>query len=97
MTSFNYMSCHSCNGSKEPIFYKTMLDLSRQESPKIISALLLLFLGVPVRSPDLSPIKHIWDHLGWRVVHPRSLNELEARLMQIWNEISQDTIQNLYA
>ncbi|GFU52480.1 transposable element Tcb2 transposase [Trichonephila clavipes] len=48
------------------------------------------------RSPDLSSIKHIWDHLGWRDVHPRSLNELEARLMQIWNEISQDIIQNLY-
>ncbi|GFW81610.1 uncharacterized protein TNCV_2882871 [Trichonephila clavipes] len=26
-----------------------------------------------------------------------SLNELEARLQQIWNEMSQDIIQNLYA
>ncbi|GFX02869.1 transposable element Tcb1 transposase [Trichonephila clavipes] len=49
------------------------------------------------RSPDLSPIEHIWDHLGWRVEHPPSLNELEARLQQIWNEMSQDIIQNLYA
>ncbi|GFU60675.1 transposable element Tcb2 transposase [Trichonephila clavipes] len=24
----------------------------------------------PSRSPDLSPIAHIWDHLGWRVGHP---------------------------
>ncbi|GFV58276.1 transposable element Tcb1 transposase [Trichonephila clavipes] len=51
----------------------------------------------PARSPDLSPIKHIWDHLGRRVEHPTSLDELEARLQQIWNEISQDIIQNLYA
>ncbi|GFU75635.1 transposable element Tcb1 transposase [Trichonephila clavipes] len=49
------------------------------------------------RSPDLSPIEHIWDHLGWRVGHPTSLNELEARLQHIWNEMSQDIIQNLYA
>ncbi|GFX88609.1 transposable element Tcb1 transposase [Trichonephila clavipes] len=49
------------------------------------------------RSPDLSTIKHIWDRLGWRVRHPTSLNELEARLQQIWNEMSQDIIQNLYA
>ncbi|GFU57754.1 transposable element Tcb2 transposase [Trichonephila clavipes] len=49
------------------------------------------------RSPDLSPIEHIWDHLGRRVGHPPSLNELEARLQQIWNEMSQDIIQNLYA
>ncbi|GFV35369.1 transposable element Tcb1 transposase [Trichonephila clavipes] len=32
----------------------------------------------PARSPDLSPIKHIWDHLGWSVGIPTSLNELEA-------------------
>ncbi|GFV12448.1 transposable element Tcb2 transposase [Trichonephila clavipes] len=51
----------------------------------------------PARSPDLSPIEHIWDHLGRRVGHPTSLNELETRLQQMWNEMSQDIIQNLYA
>ncbi|GFX46128.1 transposable element Tcb1 transposase [Trichonephila clavipes] len=51
----------------------------------------------PARSPDLSAIEHIWDHLGRRVGHPTSLDELKARLQQIWNEISQDIIQNLYA
>ncbi|GFU80771.1 transposable element Tcb2 transposase [Trichonephila clavipes] len=51
----------------------------------------------PARSPDLSPIESIWDHLERRVWHPTSLNELEARLQQIWNEMSQDIIQNLYA
>ncbi|GFV82511.1 transposable element Tcb2 transposase [Trichonephila clavipes] len=51
----------------------------------------------PARSPDLSPIEHIADHLGWRVGYPTSLNELEARSQQIWNEVSQDIIQNLYA
>ncbi|GFT86098.1 transposable element Tcb1 transposase [Trichonephila clavipes] len=49
------------------------------------------------RSPDFSPIEHIWYHLGWRVGHPTRLNKLEANLQQIWNEISQDIIQNLYA
>ncbi|GFU49752.1 transposable element Tcb2 transposase [Trichonephila clavipes] len=39
------------------------------------------------RSPDLSPIEHIWDYLARRVGHPTILNELEARLQQIWNEI----------
>ncbi|GFV62248.1 transposable element Tcb1 transposase [Trichonephila clavipes] len=53
-------------------------------------------LSWPSRSPDLSPIEPIWDHLGQRVGHPTSLNELEARLQQIWNEMSQDIIQNLY-
>ncbi|GFY09570.1 transposable element Tcb2 transposase [Trichonephila clavipes] len=34
----------------------------------------------PSRSPDLSVIEHIWDHLGRRARHLTSLNELEARL-----------------
>ncbi|GFW88465.1 transposable element Tcb1 transposase [Trichonephila clavipes] len=51
----------------------------------------------PAGSPDLSPIEPIWYHLGRRVGHPTNLNELEARLQQIWNEMSQDIIQNLYS
>ncbi|GFW67043.1 transposable element Tcb1 transposase [Trichonephila clavipes] len=51
----------------------------------------------PAGSRDMSPIDHIWDNLRWRVGHPKSLNELKARLHQIWNKISQDIIQNLYA
>ncbi|GFV52306.1 transposable element Tcb2 transposase [Trichonephila clavipes] len=54
-------------------------------------------LSWPARSPDLSPIEQIWDHLGRQVEHSKSLNELEVRLQQIWNEMSQDIIQNLYA
>ncbi|GFW48072.1 transposable element Tcb1 transposase [Trichonephila clavipes] len=49
------------------------------------------------RTPDVSPIKHIWVHLGRRVVHSTSLTELEARLQQICNEMSQDIIQTLVA
>ncbi|GFV62054.1 transposable element Tcb2 transposase [Trichonephila clavipes] len=37
----------------------------------------------PARPPDLSPIENIWDHLGWRVGNPMSLNELEAKSQQI--------------
>ncbi|GFU86499.1 transposable element Tcb1 transposase [Trichonephila clavipes] len=51
----------------------------------------------PAGSPDLTPIEQIWDDLGQQVGHPTNLNELETRLQQIWNEMSQDIIQNLYA
>ncbi|GFX60697.1 transposable element Tcb2 transposase [Trichonephila clavipes] len=33
----------------------------------------------PICFPDLSLIEYIWNHLGWRVGHPTSLNKLEAR------------------
>ncbi|GFX06562.1 hypothetical protein TNCV_3017961 [Trichonephila clavipes] len=36
------------------------------------------------RSIDLTPIEHIWDHLGRRVRHPTSLNELEARRLDFY-------------
>ncbi|GFX80669.1 transposable element Tcb1 transposase [Trichonephila clavipes] len=47
----------------------------------------------PARSLDLSLMEQILGSVG----HPTSLNELEVRLQQIWNEMSQDIIQNLYA
>ncbi|GFY19320.1 transposable element Tcb1 transposase [Trichonephila clavipes] len=56
----------------------------------------LTTLPWPARSPYLSPIEHIWDHLEQLVGHPTNLNELEIWLQQIWNEMSQDIIQSLY-
>ncbi|GFV29057.1 transposable element Tcb1 transposase [Trichonephila clavipes] len=50
-------------------------------------------------SPDFSQylgFEDIWDSLGRRVGHYRSFNEQETRLQIIWNEISQDIMQNLY-
>ncbi|GFU36867.1 transposable element Tcb2 transposase [Trichonephila clavipes] len=33
-------------------------------------------LPCPARSPDLSPIEPILDHVGWRAGRPTSLNEI---------------------
>ncbi|GFX18201.1 transposable element Tcb2 transposase [Trichonephila clavipes] len=74
-------------------------DNSRPHTARVLQACLhgVTTLPWPARFPDLSPIEHIWDYLVWRIGHPTSLNELEDRLQQIWNEMSQDIIQNLYA
>ncbi|GFU31687.1 transposable element Tcb2 transposase [Trichonephila clavipes] len=45
----------------------------------------VITLRWPNRPLDLSPIEHIWDHLGRRATLPMSLNELQTRLRQIWN------------
>ncbi|GFW56412.1 transposable element Tcb1 transposase [Trichonephila clavipes] len=42
----HHMCCQSCNGSQESFFNKTMLGLTRQGCHKIVSALLLPFLGL---------------------------------------------------
>ncbi|GFY26197.1 uncharacterized protein TNCV_355131 [Trichonephila clavipes] len=48
MKSCNHMCCHSCNGSQEPFFNKTMLGISMKGCHKTVSRLLLSFLGLPV-------------------------------------------------
>ncbi|GFT87854.1 transposable element Tcb1 transposase [Trichonephila clavipes] len=73
-------------------------DNARAHTARVLQDCLrtVTILPWPALSPDLSPIEHIWYYLGQRVGHPTSLNELEARLQQTWNVMSQDIIQNLY-
>ncbi|GFU61367.1 transposable element Tcb1 transposase [Trichonephila clavipes] len=78
------------------IFNKTIIGLTRQGCLSQDCLRTVTTLPWP-GSPDLCPIELIWDYLGRRVGHPTNLNELEARLQQIWNEMSQDIIKNLYA
>ena len=50
----------------------------------------------PARSPDMSPIEHVWDILGRRVrsrtPRPRTLHELAAALQDEWRRIPQQQI-----
>ncbi len=53
----------------------------------------------PPRSPDLNPIEHPWDimfqSIWCRQVAPETVQELNDALVQIWEEIPQDTIHRL--
>uniref|UniRef100_A0A8K9XZB2 Transposase Tc1-like domain-containing protein n=1 Tax=Oncorhynchus mykiss TaxID=8022 RepID=A0A8K9XZB2_ONCMY len=53
----------------------------------------------PVRSPDLNPIEHIWDIMS-RSIHqrhiaPQTVQELADALVQVWEEIPQETMRHL--
>ncbi|GFX45522.1 hypothetical protein TNCV_2740591 [Trichonephila clavipes] len=73
-----------------------MLGLTRQGCHKTISELLLPFLDLP--DPQVvSNRAYLRSYLGRRAGYPTSSNEPEARLQLIWNEMSQDIIQNFYA
>ncbi|GFX08251.1 uncharacterized protein TNCV_3267411 [Trichonephila clavipes] len=82
MISCNHMCPPHGNHEKwlpqKPFFNKTMLGFTRQGCYKTVTT-----LPWPARSPGLSPIEHIWDHLRRRIGHPPSLIELEAGLQQI--------------
>ncbi|KAI3374718.1 hypothetical protein L3Q82_021018, partial [Scortum barcoo] len=53
----------------------------------------------PARSPDLNPIEHIWDIMSrsihQRHVAPQTVQELADALVQVWEEIPQETIHHL--
>ena len=54
----------------------------------------------PAYSPDMSPIEHVWDFVGRRLVRdPRpiaSADELWVPIQTIWNAFPQADIQNLF-
>ncbi|UYV72756.1 hypothetical protein LAZ67_10000543 [Cordylochernes scorpioides] len=50
----------------------------------------------PARSPDLSPIEHIWDVMGRRLQPSRNIDYSARQLETIWQEIPHHTIRNLY-
>ncbi|UYV82173.1 hypothetical protein LAZ67_21001252 [Cordylochernes scorpioides] len=50
----------------------------------------------PARSPDISPIEHIWDVMGRDLQPSRNVDYLARQLETIWQEIPQHTIRNLY-
>lgn len=53
----------------------------------------------PSRSPDLNPIEHLWDVMYRCIrrhqVPPQTVQELTDALIQVWEEIPQDTIRRL--
>ncbi|CAH1968563.1 unnamed protein product [Acanthoscelides obtectus] len=53
----------------------------------------------PPRSPDLSPIEHVWDMMGRRLLNlqrpPQTLESLREELVVAWNEIPQEDIDHL--
>ena len=53
----------------------------------------------PARSPHLNPIEHIWDIMSrsilQRHVAPQTVQELADALVQVWEEIPQETIRHL--
>ena len=56
-------------------------------------------LDWPSHSPDLNPIKHIWDELGrpvrQRVNPPQMLGDLERALVEQWRRLPQAVFTNL--
>ncbi|GFY01595.1 uncharacterized protein TNCV_2607791 [Trichonephila clavipes] len=49
----------------------------------------------PARSPDLSPIEHVWDALGRQLQPSRDTGELTAQMQRLWQDFPQGVISDL--
>lgn len=80
-----------------------MHDNARPHTARFVTAFLdevqITRFNWPARSPDLNPIEHVWDEMGRRlrrhVPPPQNSRDLRNILVQEWNNIPQEVIQNL--
>jgi hypothetical protein len=53
----------------------------------------------PPRSPDLSPIEHVWDMIGQRLKNlarrPQTIQQLRHEIQVTWDALPQGEIDNL--
>ncbi|GFS52725.1 transposable element Tcb2 transposase [Trichonephila clavipes] len=49
----------------------------------------------PARSPDLSPVDHVWDQLKRQMPSCHSVHDLELAVQDLWAHVPQDNIRCL--
>ena len=87
-------------GLQNPIFQQ---DNARPHTARVTMECLeeanVVVLPWPSRSPDLSPIEHVWDMIGVRLGNlpraPDTLDELRLRIQEAWDELAQEDIDHL--
>ncbi|GFV32547.1 DDE_3 domain-containing protein [Trichonephila clavipes] len=87
----------SLNGLPEAIFQQ---DNARPHTARVVQDLLRHFqtLPWPARSPNLSPVGHVWDQLKWQMPSCHSVHDLELAVQDLWahhNKVPQDNIRCL--
>ncbi|GFX83252.1 DDE_3 domain-containing protein [Trichonephila clavipes] len=82
------------NGLPGSIFQQ---DNARPHTARVAQDFLRHFqtLPLPARSPDLSPVEHVWDQLKRQVPSCHSVHDLELAVQDLWAHLLQDNIRCL--
>ncbi|GFY22556.1 DDE_3 domain-containing protein [Trichonephila clavipes] len=84
----------SINGLPRTIFQQ---DNARPHTAVVAQDFLRHFqtLPWPSRSPDLSPVEHVWDQLKLQMPSCHSVQDLELSVQDLWFHRPQDNIRCL--
>ncbi|GFT48202.1 transposable element Tcb2 transposase [Trichonephila clavipes] len=82
------------NGLPGAIFEQ---DNARPQTARVAQGFLRHFqtLPWPARSPDLSPVEHVWDQLKRQMPSCHSVHDLELTVQNLWAHLPQDNIRCL--
>ncbi|GFT95046.1 transposable element Tcb2 transposase [Trichonephila clavipes] len=82
------------NGLPGAIFQQ---DNARPHTARVSQDFLRHFqtLQWPARSPDLSPVEHVWDQLKRQMPSCHSVHDLELAVQDLWSHLPQDNIRCL--
>ncbi|GFW17907.1 transposable element Tc1 transposase [Trichonephila clavipes] len=82
------------NGLPGAIFQQ---DNARPHTARVVQDFLRHFqtLPWPARSPDLSPVEHVWDQLKRQMPSCHSVHDLELAVQDLWAHLPQDNIRCL--
>ncbi|GFW57898.1 transposable element Tcb2 transposase [Trichonephila clavipes] len=82
------------NGLPGAIFQQ---DNARPHTARVAQDFLRHFqtLTWPARSPNLSPVEHVWDQLKRQMPSCHSVHDLELAVQDLWAHLPQDNISCL--
>ncbi|GFX40963.1 transposable element Tcb2 transposase [Trichonephila clavipes] len=72
-------------------------DNARPHTARVAQVFLRHFQTLPwlARSPDLSPVEHVWDQLKWQMPSCHSVHDLELVVQDLWTQLPQDNLRCL--
>ncbi|GFY14940.1 transposable element Tcb2 transposase [Trichonephila clavipes] len=82
------------NGLPGAIFQQ---DNARPHTARVSQDFLRHFQTIPwpARSPDFSPVEHVWDQLKRQMPSRHSVHDLELAVQDLWAHLPQDNIRCL--
>ncbi|GFT23921.1 transposable element Tcb2 transposase [Trichonephila clavipes] len=75
--------------------FSSKIILVRIQQELLKTSYVIFTLPWPARSPDLSPVEHVWDQLKWQMPSCHSVHDLELAVQDLWAHLPQDNIRCL--